>query len=84
MLKTVRIVTMAVWLAVLINLFYPLLGDSSHWLSWLGLAILVTHGIECLIFRRDIARDYSGRQLAGYLVVLIYGFGRTGEWVGKK
>jgi uncharacterized protein YhhL (DUF1145 family) len=78
-----RIGQLGFWIAFLVNFALPLLGENSQWLMWGGIAILVAHVLECLVFRKDIHRDYSN-PVEGYIVVLLFGVLRTREWMRKK
>ena len=78
-----KIGQLAFWVAFIVNFAFPLLGENSHWLTWIGLGILIAHVIECFIFRKDIRREYS-KPIEGYIVVLLFGVLRSGEWIAKK
>ncbi|WP_269618550.1 DUF1145 domain-containing protein [Zhongshania sp. BJYM1] len=83
MITLLKIGQLGIWIAFVVNFFYPLLGENSHWLTWGGLAIFVAHILECIVFRKDIHREYTN-PAEGYIVVLLFGVLRTGEWIGKK
>ena len=83
MTMLLKIVQLSFWIAFIINFVFPLLGENSQWITWIGIGLLVAHGLECIIFRKDIHREYKN-PLEGHLVVLLFGVLRTGEWIGKK
>lgn len=83
MMTILKIGQLSFWVAFLVNFVFPLLGENSDWLMWGGFAILGAHVLECLVFRKDIHRDYSN-PIEGYIVVLLFGVLRTGEWIRKK
>jgi uncharacterized protein YhhL (DUF1145 family) len=77
------LITIVMWLAVIINLFTPLLAENSHWLNWLGAFLVIAHLAECIIFRKNIVASYP-KPLIGFVIVFIFGLARTQEWIGKK
>ena len=83
-LRIMNIATLLFWLAFVINFFQPLAGDSSHWISWVGYGLLAAHVCECLIFRKEIHRDYAGKLATGYTIVLLLGLGRTSAWLNER
>ncbi|CAA0079197.1 Uncharacterised protein [Zhongshania aliphaticivorans] len=83
MMTLLKIGQLIFWIAFAINFAFPLLGENSQWLTWIGIGLLIAHAIECVIFHKDIHREYSS-PLEGYIVVLLFGLLRTGEWIGKK
>jgi uncharacterized protein YhhL (DUF1145 family) len=83
MMTILKTTQLLFWVAFAVNLAFPLLGENSYWLTWGGLGILSAHVLECIVFRKDIHREYSN-PLEGYVVVLLFGVLRTGEWIGKK
>ena len=83
-LRIMNTATLLFWVAFVVNFFQPLLGENSHWISWVGYALLVAHFGECLFFRKELHRDYQGKLAVGYVTVLLLGFGRTSHWLNER
>ena len=83
-LRIMNTATLLFWVAFVVNFFQPLLGENSHWVSWVGYALLVAHFGECLFFRKELHRDYQGKLAVGYVTVLLLGFGRTSHWLNER
>ncbi len=83
-LRIMNIATLLFWVAFVVNFFQPLIGDSSHWINWVGYGLLAAHACECLIFRKELHRDYAGKLALGYLTVLLLGLGRTSAWLNER
>ncbi|MDF1692792.1 MAG: DUF1145 domain-containing protein [Zhongshania sp.] len=78
-----KVLMLVFWLGFAVNSHFPLLGEYSAWLQWTGVTFAVVHMIECVIFRKHVRANYS-KPAEGYLVVMLFGVLRTGEWIGKK
>lgn len=78
-----KIVTLAFWIAALVNLIAPF-GAAAPWISGLALLLLVAHGIECVVFRKQIQADPNNSAVAGYLLVLLFGVLHSGQWMKKR
>ncbi|WP_084497921.1 DUF1145 domain-containing protein [Spongiibacter marinus] len=83
-LRIMNIATLVFWLAFVINFFQPLAGDSSHWINWVGYGLLAAHFCECLIFSKELHRDYANNLALGYITVLLLGLGRTSAWLNER
>jgi uncharacterized protein YhhL (DUF1145 family) len=70
------------WLCFTVNLFVPLFGEYSVWLQWGGIIIAVAHLVECIVFRKQVKANYAN-PAEGYLVVMLFGALRTGDWMRK-
>ena len=83
-LRIMNIATLVFWLAFVINFFQPLAADSSYWINWVGYGLLAAHFCECLIFRKELHRDYANNLALGYITVLLLGLGRTSAWLNER
>ncbi len=77
-----KVFMLVFWLCFTVNFFVPLLGEYSMWLQWGGILIAVAHFVECIVFRKQVNANYTS-PAEGYLVVMLFGALRTGEWMRK-
>ena len=59
MTMLLKIAQLSFWIAFIINFAFPLLGENSQWITWIGIGLLVAHALECIVFRKDIHLDVS-------------------------
>ncbi len=78
-----KILTLAFWIAAIINLFNPF-GAAAIWISGVAVLLIVAHGIECIVFRKQIQTDPNNSALAGYILVLLFGVLHSGQWMNKN
>ncbi|WP_373083508.1 DUF1145 domain-containing protein [Zhongshania sp.] len=78
-----KVFMLAFWLSFAVNFFVPLLGEQSAWLQWVGIAFLVAHAFECIVFRKQVHASYTN-PAEGYAVVMLFGALRTAAWMRKK
>jgi uncharacterized protein YhhL (DUF1145 family) len=77
-----KILTLAFWIAAVINLINPL-GAAALWINGLAALVVVAHSIECIVFRKQIQADPNNNALTGYVLVFLFGGFHAGQWTGK-
>ncbi len=78
-----KILTLAFWIAAVINLINPL-GAAALWINGFAALLVVAHGIECIYFRKQIQADPNHSALAGFVLVFLFGVLHSGQWLGKN
>lgn len=68
-----KISTLILWLVLIVNLFYPLAGEYSQYLTWGLMALAITHLFEALLFMTK-NKDSTEPVFMDTLLVFIYGF----------
>ena len=67
-----RISIIAIWLAVLANLFIDLPDNLDLWLNAFAIFLLATHSVKCLMMFKTIQRN-SLQPLKSYALILLFG-----------
>ncbi|HEY9135635.1 MAG TPA: DUF1145 domain-containing protein [Pseudomonadales bacterium] len=68
-----KVSTLILWAVLIVNLFYPLAGGYSQYLTWGLIALAVTHLLEAVVFMLK-NKDSEESVLGDTFKVFVYGF----------
>ena len=78
-----KILTLAFWIAAIINLINPL-GGAAPWITGIAVLLVIAHCIECFVFRKQIQADPNNSAPSGYILVFLFGVLHSGQWLNKN
>lgn len=74
MLRINRIIVAIAWLLAGINLFMPFPGIWATVLMWVGIGMIASHAVECLVFAKLVKEHGQDNPALHFLNIFIYGY----------
>lgn len=69
-----RVVIAIIWLLVAVNVFMPFPDMWNTVLLWTGVALVVSHAIECVIFAKLVKQYGQDNPAKHFLLIFIFGY----------